>query len=62
MNTTYLKTREVATLLRVCVATVCRLCERGELNAIRIGGNWRIPANAIEQIIKKEGKNHYCTF
>jgi excisionase family DNA binding protein len=39
---------EVALRMRVSAATVRRLIDKGELEAIRFGHQWRIPASALE--------------
>ena len=40
--------REVAVRYKLSVATVYRLIGRGEIPAIRIGGQFRVPADALE--------------
>ena len=42
-----LSAREVAERLRICTATVYRLCERGELGYVRISNAVRIPETAL---------------
>lgn len=44
----YLTAREVAERLRVSVMTVHRLVERGDLRAIRVGNQLRIPRDSYE--------------
>jgi excisionase family DNA binding protein len=39
---------EVALKLRVSVHTIRRLIHDGELEAVRVGHQWRIPASALE--------------
>ena len=41
-NNQKLHPREVAENLKVSVRTVRRMCERGELPAVKAGGQWRI--------------------
>jgi excisionase family DNA binding protein len=43
-----LTVREVASLLRVCRATVYSLCERGQLAHTRVGASIRIHHAAVE--------------
>jgi excisionase family DNA binding protein len=50
-STRLLTTLEVATILRVSKQTVYRLVHAGELEAIRIGGSFRIPAQAVSSWI-----------
>jgi len=47
-----LTVREAARLLRVSDESVYRLCRKGKLGAARIGGLWRIPREAINQILQ----------
>ena len=46
-----LTVREAGRLLRVSDESVYRLCRKGELGAIRIGGLWRIPREAVYRIL-----------
>lgn len=39
--------KEAAKLLGVCPRTVTRMCERGELKAIRVRSLWRINRAAL---------------
>lgn len=41
---------EVAVLLRVSKSTVTRMCQRGDLPAIKAGRAWRISKTAISKI------------
>jgi excisionase family DNA binding protein len=49
-STRLLTTLEVATILRVSKQTVYRLVHAGELEAIRIGSSFRIPAHAVSSL------------
>ncbi len=57
----YLTTEEVAKKLRVTTWTIYNLIKRGELNAFRVGAQWRIPQEEVNAMIersvnkKKEG-------
>jgi len=42
-----LTAREVAERLRICTATVYRLCERGELGYVRVSNAVRVPERAL---------------
>lgn len=46
--------REVARMFRVSTATVWRLIRKGEIRAIRIGGQYRIPASAISELRRRK--------
>ena len=39
--------REAANYLRISARTVYRLIESGQIGAVRIGKQWRIPANDL---------------
>lgn len=43
----YLRVREVASRLRVDPRTVYRMIERGELDGVRTGRNWRVLESSI---------------
>lgn len=51
---TYLTPAEVAAQLRVSRGTVYRLIESGLLRARRIGGQWRIPESAVDEVGAEE--------
>lgn len=45
---------EVAEQLRVSTMTVYRLIRRGELPAVRVGRNYRVRAQALEQYLGEQ--------
>lgn len=46
---------EVATILRVSCRTIYRMIREGNLEAVRYDeGPWRIPKEALEQVLKGE--------
>ena len=45
MRDNLITVREAANYLRISARTVYRLIESGQLGAVRIGKQWRIPAN-----------------
>ncbi len=47
---------QVAQQLLVSPRTVLRLIERGELRAIRVGRQWRIPKDALDAYLRGEGR------
>ena len=51
MSDGLLTAREAAGLLRISDESVYRLCRSGKLGAIRIGGLWRIPREAVDLIL-----------
>ena len=53
MDTELLTVQEVADLLRVDGQTVRRFISRGELSAARIGHQWRVPREVVEQFIAR---------
>jgi excisionase family DNA binding protein len=38
---------EVASVLRVSTATIVRMIDRGDLEAVQVGVQWRIPSRVI---------------
>ena len=42
-----LSTSEVGELLRIAPNTIAGWCEKGRLECVRIGREWRIPADAV---------------
>nr|WP_124040167.1 helix-turn-helix domain-containing protein [Neoactinobaculum massilliense] len=42
---------EVAEFARVSRMTVYRMVHSGELPAVRVGGSYRVPASAVEQLL-----------
>jgi excisionase family DNA binding protein len=48
--------RETAKALRVCYATAVRLAKKGELPAVRVGGQWRVPE--ADLVLWLEGKKN----
>jgi excisionase family DNA binding protein len=49
-----LTAREVAQRLRVCTATVYRLCERGALGHVRIANAVRVPESALRDFLARK--------
>lgn len=43
----YYTPAEVAAELRISPITAIRLCRAGKLPAVKVGGAWRIPADAL---------------
>lgn len=54
----YLTVPEVAELLRVSKMTIYRLTERGEIRAVNVGRNRRIPKAALDAYLANGG-SHY---
>jgi excisionase family DNA binding protein len=50
-----LTVREAAAILRVCRATVYRICERGELAHVRVSNSIRITAEALAALLHSSG-------
>ncbi len=48
-----LTVREVAAVLRVCGATVYRLCAKNALEHVRISNAVRVPASAVERLLRE---------
>ncbi len=47
MRENLITVREAANYLRISARTVYRLIESGQIGAVRIGKQWRIPANDL---------------
>lgn len=47
---TYATPAEAAERFSISRVTVYRLCQRGELDAVRVGGQWRIPRAALDRL------------
>ncbi len=47
MNANLVTVREAADFLRISARTVYRLIESGQITAVRIGKQWRIPMNDL---------------
>lgn len=60
MNTTIenYTVHETASLLRVAPKTIRRLIRRGDLNAYKVGGRWRINRAAIGELMKGANNGH----
>lgn len=52
MSDGLLTVQEVAVLLRVSDESVYRLCRNGRLRATRVGGLWRIPREAVDELLR----------
>lgn len=48
-------TSEAAQFLGCHPKTVRNLCQNGELRAIKLGAEWRIPTQALEEFVGNEG-------
>jgi excisionase family DNA binding protein len=46
---------EVAERLRLTSQTIYKMIKRGTLPAIRVGSQWRIPVEKIEQWLESQG-------
>ena len=47
MNENLVNVREAADFLRISARTVYRLIESGQMGAVRIGKQWRIPVSEL---------------
>lgn len=52
---TYLTTKDVQDLIRVDKSTIYRMAEAGSLPAIKVGRQWRFPADGIERWLTGNG-------
>ncbi|MFZ0530807.1 MAG: helix-turn-helix domain-containing protein [Propionicimonas sp.] len=51
--TRYLKVAEVAAALRVSRMSVYRLIHAGDLDAVRVGRNFRVPEQAVNAYLRE---------
>jgi len=49
----FLTSTEVAEILRVSDQTIVGMCKRGELDSVKVGKQYRIYKDAVEQWIKR---------
>lgn len=49
---------EIASALKISASTVRRLCESGQLEAVKAGVQWRIPKQAYERYLRSHANNH----
>lgn len=52
-----LTTRQAAQALRCHPKTVRGLCQSGKLRAIKLGSEWRIPTEALEDFVSGKESN-----
>jgi excisionase family DNA binding protein len=52
-DVTFMTVAEVAAAMRVSKMTVYRLVHGGELPAIRVGRSFRVPADAVNDYLRK---------
>lgn len=55
---TYLTARDVQELIRVDRSTIYRMAESGRLPAIKVGSQWRFPADEVEAWLNRSGNGH----
>lgn len=51
----FMTVTEVADMMRVSRMTIYRMIHAGELPAIRFGRSYRVPQNAVEEILSSGG-------
>jgi len=49
---------EVSALLRVSKMTIYRMVHAGEITHVRVGRSFRIPADAVRQILGRRNSGH----
>lgn len=57
----YKTVQDVADVLRIHPRTLRRMIQRGELAAVKVGKEWRIPGNALDHLLSSQGnfyRNH----
>ena len=53
MEDTMLSVKEIAKMLSVSKRTVQRMVKRGDLNAIRVGGQIRVRRSALDRMLRE---------
>lgn len=53
LNTNLLTIQQVMSRLQVADETIYRYIKSGQLRAIRVGGLWRIPSEALDEFLKR---------
>ena len=53
----YMTTEELAKALRVHVRTIMRIIERKQLKAVRVGRNWRMRREWVEEWLQRQTVN-----
>lgn len=48
-----LTTRQAAERLNVSIATIGKLIRAGEIHAVKVGHNWRIPADSLTAYLSR---------
>lgn len=51
MESMIISASEAANILRIKTGTMLKLLESGEIPALRIGRNWKVPVRALETYI-----------
>lgn len=51
------RVEEVAVIMDMSTATIYRLLESGELDGVKLGGNWRIPKKVIDNLLTPSKDN-----
>ena len=51
---TILTVKQVAELLQVSIPQVRRMIANGELSAMKVGREWRVPKAALEELFERE--------
>ena len=49
----YLTVQQVVDSLHICDETIYRYIKFGKLRAVRVGGLWRIPEDALREFLEK---------
>ena len=55
---TILTVKQVAELLQVSIPQVRRMIANGELSAMKVGREWRVPKAALEELFERELAAH----
>lgn len=58
---TILTVKQVAELLQVSIPQVRRMIANGELSAMKVGREWRVPKAALEELFERERCDRGCS-
>lgn len=61
VDETYLTPDELAVMFRVTGATIRRLIRSGEIPAVRIGSQWRVPRSGIGEVTQSKQANDHAS-
>ena len=58
MEDSLLSVKEIAKFLNVSIRTVQRMVKRGDLNAVKVGGQIRVRRSALDELLREGADAH----